>query len=256
MMSIKNIREGKRGFTLVEMAIVLVIIGIILAGVMKGRDIVRGSQVKQFSQGFAQKWVTIASTYYDKKGQPLCDGTENGGNATEADGRMDGLMMAIAAGGETGITARRDAIITAVRNVGITPCTMIKSDLEDSSNECGTSNGYNVFERTVDGEFLGKRRVGVGFYNYTIGTAGPNRNVVVLQNVPVDVAVGLDTVIDGQADGENGNCVALAVTTDATGTTNVTAPASSAAVTLSSWFPGTPTNSERGMACVGLILDY
>lgn len=256
MQSVKDYREGKSGFTLVEMAIVLVIIGIILAGVMKGRDIVRGSQIKQFSQGFAQKWVTIASTYYDKKGQPLFDGPSNGSNATGSatDGRMDSRMLADSSGGESGtVVTDRNNVMTYLRLVGIEPCTMIKSDLEDSSDDCDGSN-YNVFERMVDGEFTGKQRVGVGFYNYVIDSGGgtdPNRNVVVLQNVPVDVAIGLDTVIDGQADGQNGSCIALDVGA-ANGdyvTAPVTAPASP--VTPESW--GT---DNTVLTCVGLVLDY
>jgi prepilin-type N-terminal cleavage/methylation domain-containing protein len=175
MQSVKDYREGKSGFTLVEMAIVLVIIGIILAGVMTGRDIVRGSQIKQFSQGFAQKWVTIASTYYDKKGQPLFDGPSNGSNATGSatDGRMDSRMLADNSGGESGtVVTDRNNVMTYLRLVGIEPCTMIKSDLEDSSGDCENNSNYNVFERMVDGEFTGKQRVGVGFYNYVINSGG------------------------------------------------------------------------------------
>ncbi|NJB67868.1 prepilin-type N-terminal cleavage/methylation domain-containing protein [Desulfobaculum xiamenense] len=255
MRSIKEYREGKRGFTLVEMAIVLVIIGIILAGVMKGRDIVRGSQIKQFSQGFAQKWLTIASTYYDKKGQPLFDGPTNGSNATTTppDGRMDGRMLAQPAGGEAGQFADdRDNVLTYLRLVGIEPCTMIKSDLEDASADCG-AGGYNVFERMVDGEFTGKQRVGVGFYNYVISTGGPNRNVVLIQNVPVDVGIGLDTVIDGQADGQGGSCIVVNLSAaNADYSTNAFTPAATGStVTPLAW--GTDSTM---LAVIGLVLDY
>jgi len=212
--------KGKRvpGFTLVEMAIVLVIIGIILAGIMKGRDIVRGSQVKQFSQGFAQKWVTIASTYYDKVGQHLCDGTANGGvstvNGGAVNGRMDGGYY-----GQTNPVGTRDLLLQALRDVGITPCTMIKSDLEDDTSTTSCNNGYNIYERTVEGEYTGKARVGVGFVGAQIGASGPVRNCVFLRNVPTDVAIGLDTLIDGQADGQNGACICTDSRTDFQGET-------------------------------------
>jgi len=195
------------GFTLVEMAIVLVIIGIILAGIMKGRDIVRGSQVKQFSQGFAQKWVTIASTYMDKTGQALCDGADNGGRAGQAvDGRMDNVFFGTAA--MAGVYY--DNLVQALRDVGITPCTMIKSDLENDTNALCNGQGYNVFMRTVEGEWTGKATVVMGLHSKQIGDdTGPYRNVVTFSNVPADVVQGLDTLIDGQADPANGACLLL-----------------------------------------------
>jgi len=194
----------KSGFTLIEMAIVLVIIGIILAGVMKGRDIVRGSQVKQFSQGFAQKWVTIASTYYDKTGQHLCDGVENGGLTLSPDGLMDNQTVFSTTDATKSNTLRR------LQDVGITPCTMIKSDLEnDTSGAVRCTGGYNIWARTVEGEFSGRTTVYVGFASVQLNpsgsTNGPIRNAVYFVNVPIDVAIGLDTLIDGQADGQNGN---------------------------------------------------
>lgn len=207
-----KLNRQSKGFTLIEMAIVLVIIGIILAGVMKGRDIVRGSQVKQFSQGFAQKWVTIAATYVDKTGQHLCDGADNGSAAGNAvNGNMDGYFLSQAS---PTVTA---SIRNALNNVGITPCTMIKSDLEDLTNVCdGAAAGYNIYERTVEGEFSGKARVNIGLFSISDGTW--TRNAVIIQNVPIDVAIGLDTLIDGQADGENGSCLNIGGAGAAVGT--------------------------------------
>lgn len=245
-----RIQGKKSGFTLIEMAIVLVIIGIILAGVMKGRDIVRGSQVKQFSQGFAQKWSTIAATYYDKVGQHYIDGEDNGGTVgTFPDGQMDDILMVTA-------TERGNAL-QAARDVGITPCTMIKSDLADYTAPAGPggincgANNYNIWERTVEGEITGNSRVAVGFYSLILNISGANsqRNLVVITNVPTDVAIGLDTLIDGQADGENGSCVLLAI--NGAEVTSYTDPGT--AVTPQA-YPSESTTDHY--LVMGIILDY
>lgn len=236
------------GFTLVEMAIVLVIIGIILAGVMKGRDIVRGAQVKQFSQGFAQKWVTITSTYYDKVGQHFMDGTDNGvvTASVNPDGEMDGIDCWTA-------TTHRASGLIALRNVGITPCTMIKSDLNNDTAGTTCNNGYNIWERTVEGEFSGKSTVGVGFYSYVIGAS--RRNCVTIGAVPSDVAIGLDTLIDGQADGQNGLCInMLAPTTAYNPGTQTAFTGTGSTVTPQAW----PTigSGQAALCNVILVLDF
>lgn len=57
----------QRGFTLIELAIVLVIIGIILGAVLKGQDLVEGAKVKKIIN-FPNKWEVPIWAFYDKKG--------------------------------------------------------------------------------------------------------------------------------------------------------------------------------------------
>ena len=57
--------RGNKGFTLVEMAIVLVIIGIILGAVIKGQDLIAGAKEKKFKSEVDQL-ATAYYTYYDK----------------------------------------------------------------------------------------------------------------------------------------------------------------------------------------------
>jgi len=59
------IRE-KRGFTLIELAIVLVIIGIILGAVLKGQDLIEGAKVKKVIN-FPRKWEVAIWTFVDRK---------------------------------------------------------------------------------------------------------------------------------------------------------------------------------------------
>ena len=59
--------NSNRGFTLVEMAIVLVIIGIILGAVIKGQDLIQGAQAKSVLQ-IPAKWEVPIWGFYDKMG--------------------------------------------------------------------------------------------------------------------------------------------------------------------------------------------
>jgi prepilin-type N-terminal cleavage/methylation domain-containing protein len=62
-----KIVKGEKGFTLIELAIVLVIIGIILGAVLKGQDLIEGAKGKKVLN-FANKWEIPIWTFYDKKG--------------------------------------------------------------------------------------------------------------------------------------------------------------------------------------------
>jgi prepilin-type N-terminal cleavage/methylation domain-containing protein len=260
-MRLPNLKsKGASGFTLVEMAIVLVIIGIILAGVMKGRDIVRGAQVKQFSQQFAQKWGTIAQTYYDKTALVLNDGQANGGTlAANPDGAMDGDLG-------TNINRAADGIVARLNGVGITPCTLVKSKLQQDGIDvngsprpasCATGGvGTNLVQTQVEGEYTGTLNVQVDLARIDIirGAAAniERRNCVVLYNVPTDVAIGLDTAIDGTEDGEAGSFVNLQ---------NNAAPRTplTALVTAVNFFTGNlawPAATIGNSHVAAIVLDY
>jgi prepilin-type N-terminal cleavage/methylation domain-containing protein len=62
-----NFRNNK-GFTLIEMAIVLVIIGIILGAVLKGGDLIDNAKEKKFKSEISTL-VTSYYNYYDKYGR-------------------------------------------------------------------------------------------------------------------------------------------------------------------------------------------
>lgn len=176
----------KRAFTLIEISIVLVIIGIILASVMKGRDLIKSSQIKEFNQVFVSQWETVANSYFSRMAAVLADSTDNGGRLASIDGFMDG---AIDTSGEYA------DVKTALDASGIDIDELVKSDLSDP------------FKRSVDGEFVGKKIVEVSFTNYLLN--GKQRNYLIFNNIPGDVAQAIDTMKDGQPSGKNGSVIAL-----------------------------------------------
>ncbi|OAG28612.1 prepilin-type N-terminal cleavage/methylation domain-containing protein [Thermodesulfatator autotrophicus] len=59
--------HNKKGFTLVELAIVLVIIGIILGGVLKGQEIIKNAKIKRLYNDY-QGYVAAIYTYQERYG--------------------------------------------------------------------------------------------------------------------------------------------------------------------------------------------
>jgi len=73
----KGDKMNKKGFTLIELAIVLVIIGIILGAVLKGQDIIRNARAKKLIAQI-QKWEAFTWSFMDQKGRFPGDGCNNG----------------------------------------------------------------------------------------------------------------------------------------------------------------------------------
>ncbi|MBU2590866.1 MAG: prepilin-type N-terminal cleavage/methylation domain-containing protein [Nitrospinae bacterium] len=63
--------KNEKGFTLIEMALVLIIIGIILGAVVKGKDIMRSAQIKKVYTAYINAWNLAYMTHYDRTGAPL-----------------------------------------------------------------------------------------------------------------------------------------------------------------------------------------
>ncbi len=83
---------GNRGFTLVELAIVLVIIGVILGAVIKGQDLIDSAKTKKFIST-SKTWEISQWTYLDRKGVLAGDVDKDGkigGPTTPVEGDLTG----------------------------------------------------------------------------------------------------------------------------------------------------------------------
>lgn len=82
--------RDKAGFTLIELAIVLVIIGIIIGAVLKGQDLVENGRHKRLGAEIKQ-WEVLIWTFFDRERRFPGDGDNSG--------KGDGTI------GENGVTA-------------------------------------------------------------------------------------------------------------------------------------------------------
>ncbi len=103
MKTIKSMKSQQSGFTLVEIAIVLVIIGLLLGGILKGQELINSAKVKNLAQDFKTAPLAIygyqdrfraipgddgrALTNLPAATLPAVAAADNG----DANGRIDGL---------------------------------------------------------------------------------------------------------------------------------------------------------------------
>jgi prepilin-type N-terminal cleavage/methylation domain-containing protein len=66
-------KRRNQGFTLVEMSIVLVIVGVILAAVMIGRDTQKNAEYLRIRQAFVNQWLVSYNAFFLRYGFPMGD---------------------------------------------------------------------------------------------------------------------------------------------------------------------------------------
>ena len=193
---------NNKGFTLIEMAIVLIIIGIIIGAVVKGKDLVRGAEQKKVYSKFISEWLTCYLNFYDRTGKVLGDTWD--GSAAGQDGKADTSAGTATAPTDAGRADLYDgpAAGTAymgLKQIGLTaPATNTALNYQYRyTDSCGAANILTIaFAYDTTGK-----------YNY-----------MEITNIPNELCISLDTMIDSQADGTLGDFIGDAETGTAWGT--------------------------------------
>jgi len=213
-------RQG--GFTLVEMALVLVIIGLILGAVSIGKDLQRTSEYNKIKQKFVDQWVQAYNQYYIRTGVVLGDSQETPTMAVNAKGETTTT---------TGGTTTTSTSVNAFLNngsgdySGVTPPPRLcQGDSNDSytgarSNVTKTLHSYldALGIRMPPGRAEGRedryvyldtngnpQEIQICFQWNPPGTPSGAGNVMVLTGLTPDLARMLDGAIDGQANAAHG----------------------------------------------------
>ncbi len=180
-------RQKQMGFTLVEIAIVLVIIGLLLGGVLKGQELVNSAKVKNLANDF-RNISTFVYAYQDKfRALPGDDSAVanhvNGGvpattpAAGLANGRINGAWNSTTATDETVLFWQH------VRLAGLATGTPTVGDL---------SLGDEYVPKNADGG-----RIGVtGDAVFTGATPWPANFFICSSNIQGRFARQIDTTID------------------------------------------------------------
>lgn len=166
-------RPGEAGFSLVELAIVLIIIGIILGAVTKGRDLIRSSEQKKIYTQFVNAWAIAYQTYHDRTGLVLGDNIGNSGR--------DGLV-------DTGASITN--IITQLRSAGVEVPPGLGSGAEGSIIYQDSLGNPNTLQLT----FASNTTWG-NYMQLKDNTRG----------IPFELGQALDTLVDGSANGQQGS---------------------------------------------------
>lgn len=128
--------KQQQGFTLIELAIVLVVIGLIMGMAFKGRDLIDGAKIKN-AQAQYNKVAAALNIYHEKYGAFPGDGwtAAPGSAATGASGTQNGILDS---------AIETAAAIAVLQNAGI----LTQADLQSAF-----SGGWEISDATGGAHF-------------------------------------------------------------------------------------------------------
>lgn len=199
------VRKSQRGFTLVEMSLVLVVIGLILGGVSIGKDIQRNAEYTKIKQKFIDPWVGAYNAHYLRAGVVIGDSQVqprmmvNGSEHAVTGTLISGQNM-------TGVTAP-NAICEGAKAPSMAREADLKLHLEMDRHgirmPAGRAEGSE--DRYVYLDSNGNpQEIQICFQWNTPETAANSGNVMVITGLTPDLARSLDHMIDGKADAQEG----------------------------------------------------
>lgn len=175
-------KKNQSGFTLIEIAIVMVIIGLLLGGVLKGQEMINSAKVRSLNNsadGITAAWFAFQDRYRETPGDML---------TATAQAQIDSTVNF------GGTAASHNGVVSTGLEQGAVWVHLAAAGFISGSFDGGTpANNYSCAVTTCP-----DNRFGLGFVimNSAISFPAAKQHLYSGSNIPVEIVAELDRKID------------------------------------------------------------
>lgn len=224
----RSSRHLQAGFTLVELAISLAVIGLIIGAIAIGKDVQRNAEYNKIKNKFIDQWEQAYNQYYQRTGVVLGDAQTaprlmiNGANYSQTD-----VSKPLSGGDMTGVASPgaicRGAapIVSSLGGGSLTMPGTTETTLRDLFLRVGVrmppGRAEGAEDRYVYLDSNGNpQEIQVCFLWQPPETASGSGNVMLITGLTPDLARAIDQMVDGKPDAREGRFRQFGVTQTAT----------------------------------------